>query len=84
MNTELIDDETLDALPDDPGLAFVMFERVCRTSLMQAIEGEDNGNVIESVRLDFMHDVIAAARHYDIPDLKDFKLPSSRRFDWDA
>jgi hypothetical protein len=84
VNTDLIDDETLDALPDDPELAFAIFERAWRTSLMKAIEGEDDGNVINNVRFDFMHDVIAAARHYDIPDLKDFKLPSSRSFDWDA
>lgn len=82
MNHELIDDDTLDALPDDPGLAFVMFERACRASLMREIEHEDNGNVISSLQLDFMHDVIAAAQHFDVPDIKDFKLPASSNFPW--
>jgi len=84
MNHELIDDETLDALPDEPGLAFVLFERACRASLMSAMEQEDNGNVIQSLQLDFMHDVTAAAQHFDIPDLKDFTLPASRNFPWEV
>lgn len=84
MNHELIDDETLDALPDDPGLAFVMFERACRKSLMEAIEREDNGNFNEAIRLDFMHDVTAAAQHFDIPEIKDFKLPASRSYQWEV
>jgi hypothetical protein len=84
MNHELIDDETLEALPDDPGLAFVLFERACRTSLMKAVEREDNGNVVQSLQLDFMHDVTAAAQHFNIPDLKDFSLPASTNFPWEV
>jgi hypothetical protein len=84
MNPELIDDDTLDSLPDDPGLAFVLFERACRTSLMQSIEQEDNGNVIQSLRLDYMHEVTAAAQHFDIPDLKDFQLPTTTNYDWEV
>ena len=84
MNDELIDDDTLEALPDDPGLAFVLFERACRTTLRQEMEREDNGNVIQGLQLDFMHDVIAAAQHFDILDLKDFQLPASRNFPWEV
>jgi hypothetical protein len=81
---ELIDDDTLESLPDDPGLAFVLFERACRNSLRREIEREDNGSVIQGVQLDYMHDVIAAAQHFDIPDLKDFRLPASRNFPWEV
>lgn len=84
MNHELIDDETLESLPDDPGMAFVMFERACRKSLMEAIEHEDSNSYNEVIRLDFMHDVIAAARFYKIPDLKDYNLPQSRGFKWEV
>jgi len=84
MADELIDDDTLDALPDDPGMAFVLFERACRTSLRVATEREDNGHVIQGLQLDYMHDVLAAAQHYDIVDLKDFRLPASRDFPWET
>ena len=85
MNTDLIDDQTLEAIPDgDPGYAFVLFERACRTSLFEMIEREDNGNVISNLQLDYMHDVVAAAQHFEITDLKDFKLPSARNFNYDV
>jgi hypothetical protein len=82
MTDELIDDETLDALPDDPGMAFVLFERACRLNMRAALDQEDNGHVIQGFQLDYMHDVVAAAQHFNIPDLKDFVLPDSRDFPW--
>jgi len=76
MNIELIDDETLDSIPEgDPGYAFVLFERACRKSLMESIHNEESGHVINTLQLYYMHDVIAAAQHYGIPDVRDFKLP---------
>lgn len=84
MTDELIDDDTLDSLPDDPGMAFVLFERACRTGMRNAVDREDNGHVVQAIQLDYMHDVIAAAQHYDIPDLKDFVLPAARDFPWEV
>ena len=84
MNLDLIDDETLDAIPEgDPGYAFAQFERACRKTLLEAIGREDNWQVTASLRLDYMHDVIAAAQHYQIPDLCDYKLPSRKSYDDD-
>lgn len=84
MNLDLIDDETLDAIPEgDPGYAFAQFERACRKTLLEAIGREDNWQIIASLRLDYMHDVIAAAQHYEIPDLCDYKLPSRKSYDDD-
>jgi hypothetical protein len=83
MTDELIDDETLDSLPDDPSMAFVLFERACRTKLREEIEATDNGNSINSLQLDFMHDVVAAAQHWNIPEIKDFRLPATGNFPWE-
>ena len=82
MTDELIDDETLDSLPDDPGMAFVLFERACRKSLREATEREDNGQVVNALQLDFMHDVVAAAQHFNIPEIKDFRLPETADYPW--
>lgn len=84
MNLDLIDDETLESLPDEPGLAFVLFERACRASLMQAIQQEDSSSVIETLRLDYMHDVVAAAQHFRIPGLSDFRLPATGNLPWEV
>lgn len=83
MADELIDDETLDSLPDDPGMAFVLLERAGKNSLREAIEREDNGNVVQGLQLDYMHDVVAAAQYFDIPDIKDYRLPQSANFPWE-
>jgi hypothetical protein len=84
MIDELIDDDTLDALPDDPGMAFVLFERACRASMRNAIEQVESGTVIQGIQLDYMHDVVAAAQYYVIPEIKDFQLPSSGNFSWEV
>ncbi len=85
MNLELIDDATLEAIPDDdPGYAFVLFERACRISLLEAISATESSHLDQSLRLDYLHDVVAAAQHFDIPELKDFQLPHSGKFDYDA
>src|SRR5665213_2079343 len=83
MADELIDDETLESLPDDPGMAFVLFERACRISLRDATEREESGHVIEGHQLDYMHDVVAAAQHFNIPDIKDFRLPARQNQFWE-
>lgn len=83
MVNELIDDETLDSLPDDPGMAFVLFERACRKTMQDEIERLDNGNSIQYLQLDFMHDVVAAAQHWNIPEIKDFRLPPTADFRWE-
>jgi hypothetical protein len=83
MSDELVDDDTLDAIPDgDPGLAFVYFERACRKSLTEALSQEDNSSIITGLQLDYMHEIIAAAQHFNIPELKDYTLPETSDFSW--
>ncbi len=43
---------------------------------------EENGRVISALQLDFMHDVVAAAQHFNIPEVKDFRLPASADYPW--
>ena len=76
MNFDLIDDETLDAIPDDdPRFAFAQFERACRKSLLEAEKNEEDWAAVASLRQDYMHDVVAAAQHYGISELADYRIP---------
>lgn len=83
MTDELIDDDAIEALPDDPGMAFVLFERACRKSLREAVEREENGQNVNALQLDFMHDVVAAAQHFHIPEVKDYRLPATANYPWE-
>jgi hypothetical protein len=84
MADELINDETLDSLPEDPCVAFVLFERACRFSLRDEVERTDNSNSVLGLQLDYMHDVVAAAQHFNIPEIKDFRLPAKANFPWET
>lgn len=82
MNLDLIDDDELDAIPDDDaGFAFASIERVCRRTMLEALRHEEEWRIAQDYRLDYMHDVLAAAQHYDIPILRDFKLPSANGYE---
>ena len=66
----------LDAIPDyDPRFAFAQFERACRKSLLEAEKNEEDWAAVASFRQDYMHDVVAAAQHYGISELADYRIP---------
>lgn len=77
---ELITDEDLANLPEDPQLAFVELERVARVRVQQwetEIAEVQYGDA-DPYRLEYINKVLAAARVYEIDALKDWQVPNVR------
>ena len=73
----MITDEELAELPEDPELAFVEFEKIVRARLYEGEEKatrEEYNN--ESIRLEYISKVVAAARIYGISALEGSKVPT--------
>jgi hypothetical protein len=73
----MITDEELAELPEEPELAFVAFERIVRGRLYEGereAAREEYGN--DSIRLEYISKVVAAARVYGIEALKNSEVPT--------
>lgn len=79
-----VTDEELHNLPEDPGAAFVEFEKLLRARLEEAIsrsEENNNGN-FDYLTLDYMNGVVTAARLYGIATLNNWELASPNNHGW--
>jgi hypothetical protein len=70
----MITDAELAELPDDPEQAFVGYERKLREKTIDALERSDGGSA-ETIQLQYINLVIAAARFFGMEFLKDFEVP---------
>jgi hypothetical protein len=74
----MITDEELEALADDPELAFVQFERICRERLQEyEKEAAEVQGDADPHRLDYMTCVLAAAKEYGIDALNKWEVSSA-------
>lgn len=73
----MISDDELLNLPDDPELAFVQYEASLREKILAGMR-ESHENDADHFRLDYINHVIAAAKAFDIENLKDWDAQPSR------
>ncbi len=66
---QLITVEEMDDLPDDPSVAFVQLERICRSRLTEYTNNLDNYNQGSDLRIEYMTVVGAAAKAYGVADI---------------
>jgi hypothetical protein len=73
----MITDEELAGLPDDPQLAFVEFEKICRERVHEAEQEASQSQYgdPDPQRLEYINKVIAAAKEYKIDGLSDWTVP---------
>lgn len=70
----IISDDDLLNLPDDPELAFVEYEASLREKIFAEMR-ESHEQDYRNIRLDYINHVIAAAKAFDIKDLRDCDGP---------
>jgi hypothetical protein len=73
--TGMITEDELLNLPEDPELAFVHFERLARARLDKALSNAHPEANTERYELDYMSNVLGAAKAYDIESLTAWMLP---------
>ncbi len=73
----MITDEELMALPEEPEMAFVEFERILRESVIANIENSHNGQDASEYRLEYMNKILAASKAYELDILQDWAVPSA-------
>lgn len=72
----MITDEELAALPEDPELAFVEFERIIRARLQKQEERANSEQRDANLsRLEYMNKVLAAAKEFEIGEIGKYSLP---------
>lgn len=74
VTRRMISDDELLNLPDDPELAFVQYEDSLRKKLHVEIAASE-GDETEDVRRDYVNHVLAAAKAFDVEDLRDWHVP---------
>jgi hypothetical protein len=70
MNHQLVTEEDFDTLPEHPERRFLALEQICRTRLYQQISQETSEHYDQTVRLQYMRMVSAAAEELNIPNLE--------------
>jgi hypothetical protein len=73
--TTMITEAELIGLPEEPELAFVHFERLARARLDEAVSNAHPEMVTDRYELDYMSNVLGAAKAYEIAELVDWTLP---------
>jgi hypothetical protein len=73
----MITDEELAGLPDDPQLAFVEFERICRGRVQEAEQevSDTRYGDADPQRLEYINKVVAAAKEYKIDNIANWMVP---------
>ncbi|MGH7036201.1 MAG: hypothetical protein ACREFL_20940 [Stellaceae bacterium] len=74
----MITDDELSGLPEDPELAFVEFERIMRARLHEKEyeASQEQWGDADPYRLEYINRVLAAARVYNVDQLKGWEVPS--------
>jgi low affinity Fe/Cu permease len=70
----MISDAELAELPDDPEQAFIGYERKLREKTIDALEHSDGGSA-QTIQLQYINLVIAAARFFGMEFLQNFEVP---------
>lgn len=76
----LISQQEIHSLPGDPKLKFVALEEIVRTRYEDMVRGEEEWQVIQDARLQYMGEVIGAAKYLKISPLCDLDLPRKADF----
>lgn len=69
MNQQLVTEEEFDNLPEQPERRFLALEQICRARLYQQISSETSEYFDQTVRLQYMRMISAAAEELNIPDI---------------
>lgn len=82
QGVEMLNDDEMLNLSEDPEWAFVEYERLVRERTNQAIQhGRDSESDTSMSRVDYISHVLAAARYYELRILEDWQVPSSNSND---
>lgn len=80
----LITQQEIHALPGDPKLKFVALEEVVRTRYEELVRGEEEWQTVQDARLQYMGEIIGAAKYLRIAPICDMDLPKKSEFSNDA
>lgn len=80
----LITQQEIHSLPGDPKLKFVALEEIVRTRYEDLVRGEDEWQIVQDARLQYMGEIIGAAKYLKIAPICDMELPKKSEYNNDA
>lgn len=79
----MVTDDEMEALPEDPELAFVAFEQILRQRVADAIEARENSR-IDDLCIDYISRVLAAKKAFGLDVLNDWQVPTLEGNVWQS